>query len=150
MADRRNEFQVNDAMTDISHLCLPVADIPVDSGWLHHQPYPVIGIGPVAMDSGPVDNVDVVVATAAEAQMLVSNIDAFPLAATAFVQVLRCVDSLPVQSGMTVESLAYGTLQGGTEFQAWLESRDERPRTIAGVMAPLCWLSVQEVLSQRY
>ena len=33
---------------------------------------------------------------------------------------------------MTVESLAYATLQGGAEFRSWLETRQEAPLLVAG------------------
>ena len=33
---------------------------------------------------------------------------------------------------MTVESLAYATLQAGPEYQAWQQARDEAPRLVAG------------------
>ena len=111
--------------------CLPVDDLPREAGWLHGQPCPVIAVG-----GDGTDNADVVVATEGEASQLIGNIERFPLASLALVQVLRAVDHLPLQSAMTVESLAYATLQGGAEFRAWLESRSEPPAPVPGGTGP--------------
>ena len=111
----------------VAYICKPLRDLPAESGWLHHQPCPVIGVG-----VGACANADVVVASEAEARSVIANIERYPVAAMTYVQVLRCVEILPVASAMTVESLAYATLQGGTEFQAWLATRPEAPRPVAG------------------
>jgi enoyl-CoA hydratase len=41
-------------------------------------------------------------------------------------------EHLPVEAALTVESLAYATLQAGAEYQAWLKSRAQAPRHVAG------------------
>ncbi|MBP6723637.1 MAG: enoyl-CoA hydratase/isomerase family protein [Halioglobus sp.] len=87
----------------------------------------MIGVG-----AGANANADVVVGTAAEADLLVSRIERTPLAALVLVQVLRCVEQLPLAAALTVESLAYATLQGGADFRAWLQARDTAPQLVAG------------------
>lgn len=116
---------------DELYICLPVEEVPAQPNWLEEQPCPVIAVG-----EGTVRNADVVVPSEKDALSLIKNIENFPLAAMTFVQVLRCVEHLPMQSAMTVESLAYATLQGGSEFRSWLMSRTEAPRLIAGGEGP--------------
>ncbi len=109
------------------YLCLPLHQIPLEECWLQRQSCPVIAIG-----EGATANADVIVGTAADAELLVERIERTPLAALTLVQVLRCVEYLPLEAAMTVESLAYATLQGGAEFRAWLQTRDAAPQLVAG------------------
>jgi len=108
-------------------LCLPLGEIPGVKGWLLRQPRPVIAVG-----EGATANADAIVGDESAAAPLVANIERNPVAALTLVQVLRCVESLPVEAGLTVESLAYATLQGGGEYQAWLASRQHPPGLVAG------------------
>ena len=66
---------------------------------------------------------DVVVSSLREAQSLVRNICANPLAAMVLVQLLRHNARVGMADGLFAESLAYATLQGGAEFQAFLHTR---------------------------
>ena len=50
-----------------------------------------------------------------------------PQAAVVLGGVLQTVESLPVSAALDVESLAYSTLLGGTEFGRWLAGRGPRP-----------------------
>jgi enoyl-CoA hydratase/carnithine racemase len=50
-----------------------------------------------------------------------------PLAATTLAQVLRAGVALDIGGALTVESLAYSTLQSGPEHRRWLETRRARP-----------------------
>jgi enoyl-CoA hydratase/carnithine racemase len=50
-----------------------------------------------------------------------------PQAATTLVQVLRAGSALSVGAALTVESLAYSTLQAGPEHRRWLDSQRSRP-----------------------
>ena len=118
-------------MSETVYRCLAAKDLPSTPDWLHSQPHPVIAVG----EGAPV-NADVVVASDREAGALIANIAQFPVAAMALVQVLRCVEHLPLQSAMTVESLAYATLQGGAEFRRWLAGREELPRQVIGGEGP--------------
>lgn len=100
-------------------------EIPDEPGWLQRQPMPVIAMGFS-------ENVDVVVQDTQEVDLLRSRIERNPVAAMTLVQVLRAVELLPIQAGITVESLAYSTLQAGAEYRSWLESREEAPALLAG------------------
>ena len=51
-----------------------------------------------------------------------------PQAATVLVQVLRLGRGRSLEQGLTVESLAYATLQAGAEHRAWLDGRALRSR----------------------
>ena len=114
-------------MNTVTHLCIPVEEVPGDEGWLLQQACPVIAIG-----EGAASNADVVVGSRRELAPLLANIERAPIAALTLVQVLRCVEHLPVEAALTVESLAYATLQAGAEYQAWLKSRERAPRHVAG------------------
>jgi enoyl-CoA hydratase/carnithine racemase len=74
-------------------------------------PEPWVGAGPGAWES----------ARAVEAAVLRS-----PQAATTLAQVLRVGTALGPAAALVVESLAYSTLQSGTEHQQWLETRPAR------------------------
>jgi hypothetical protein len=53
--------------------------------------------------------------------------EASPQAAATLVQVLRVGQRVNVQAAITLESIAYGLLQAGTEFAGWLERRTPKP-----------------------
>jgi enoyl-CoA hydratase/carnithine racemase len=78
---------------------------------------------------------DVVVATAEELAVVLAAITRTPLAAATLVQVLRAGAALATSEALTVESLAYATLQGGPEFAAWLRGR-RPPATVPTASAP--------------
>jgi hypothetical protein len=75
---------------------------------------------PGADNAFPDTACDVVVSSEAELVGLAANITKAPLAAAALVEVLRTTASLPMAGALTVESLAYATLQAGPEFRGWL------------------------------
>ena len=86
--------------------------------WLRALPCPTIGIA----GSPLADVADVCVDDVGDAACLIDNIHRHPLAAAVLVQVLRAVEALPLADALTVESLAYATLQGGAEFRQWLDA----------------------------
>ncbi len=90
------------------------------TAWLVRLPCPTIAI---ARDvSTPVSRAcDVVLDEPGHALPLLANIEHSPIAATVLVQLLRATIALPVHEALNLESLAYATLQGGAEFQRWLE-----------------------------
>ena len=92
------------------------------NAWLAHLPCPVIGIAP-GLDHLAADTAcDAILSSEAELARVAANIRKAPLAAATLVQVLRTTEALPVGDALTVESLAYATLQAGPEFKAWLET----------------------------
>lgn len=92
--------------------------------WLATLPCPTLAVG-----QGPLAGIcDVHVATPADAAFLAARIDALPLAAATLVQVLRGVEKLPLEAALTLESLAYATLQAGPEFRRWLDMHVRTPR----------------------
>lgn len=100
-------------------------------------PCPVIGVGtepPMEPDSYAV--CDVVVTSDFDLSTILTNIERSPLAAMVLVQVLRATSVMPIAEGLTLESLAYGTLQAGPENSAWLRSRKSTPRQVAESRGP--------------
>ncbi|MEO5839932.1 MAG: enoyl-CoA hydratase/isomerase family protein [Acidimicrobiales bacterium] len=89
---------------------------------LRTLPIVAIGVG------GPHDAFDVVVAGEDELLSLTSAIVANPNASVALVQLLRLGDTLAPLDALVAESLAYATLQGGSEFARWLAARGARVR----------------------
>ncbi len=95
-------------------------DLAALTRWLRALPIPVIGVG----GDGPLAAVvDVLLDSDDDLQAVVSGIEANPEASAVLVQVLRSTESLDVTQALTVESLAYATLQSGTEFKRWLAAR---------------------------
>jgi enoyl-CoA hydratase/carnithine racemase len=92
--------------------------------WLGRQDCPVVGIAAAGVDHPMAFACDLVVASAADAHEILTNIGRAPLAALVLVQLLRCTVALDVESALTVESFAYATLQAGPEFRSWLAEND--------------------------
>lgn len=63
-------------------------------------------------------------ASAPDADMLATAVRQSPLAATIAAQVLRITARLSFPDALTVESFAYSTLLGGSEFTRWRMGRD--------------------------
>ncbi len=104
----------------------PVAGGNADAGeCLGSLPCPVIGIG--RSDALFADATDVVVECLQDAEPLVRNIEANPLAAATLVQLLRHNEQTSVPNGLLAESLAYATLQGSGELRAYLKKRGHTP-----------------------
>jgi len=87
------------------------------SEWLQTLPCPVIGIGDGAAATG----CDAVLNNEKKLSEIAKNIQAAPIAAMTLVQHLRAIEGLPMNKALTVESLAYATVQQGPEFRAWLK-----------------------------
>ena len=66
---------------------------------------------------------DVVVETDAALEGLLSGFTSTPVAALAFVQLLRNGSQLSIRQGLVAESFVYSTLQAGREFREWLSDR---------------------------
>lgn len=113
-------------VTETAFTVLPLESVPRETGWLFAQPVPVIAVG-----QGETDNADIIVAED-DIETVQAAIASSPLAAAALVHVLRVAESLPIQAAMTVESLAYATLQGGIEHQRWLRAQAGDPEMITG------------------
>lgn len=119
------------ALTDSPYLLLDLRVAPPSAlaaalaAWLPGLPCPVIGLGIAPSEAGDTlaQACDVCVASEAQAAPLIDNIRRWPLAAAVLVQVLRAIDTLPLAAALNVESLAYGCLQQGAEFRAWLSTR---------------------------
>lgn len=96
---------------------------------LGELPCPVIAVQapdqhpPAAGLSDFTELADVVVSSLREAQALVRNIRANPLASMILVQLLRHNARVGMADGLFAESLAFATLQGGAEFRAFLDAR---------------------------
>ncbi len=91
---------------------------PRIAAWLRGLPVPCIAVGTCSSDYSAA--CDTQVDTLDAAQPLVANIRQAPRAAAVLVQLLRLTASLSLADALVAESLAYATLQGGAEFQAWL------------------------------
>jgi hypothetical protein len=64
----------------------------------------------------------------AELDALADAIRVHPQATLVAAQVLRTTSTVPIAQALTVESLAYSTLQGGEEHRAWLAARSRPTR----------------------
>ncbi|MFT4047798.1 MAG: enoyl-CoA hydratase/isomerase family protein [Solimonas sp.] len=99
---------------------------PAVAAWLRDVPAPVIGVG--REDAPWAGHCDAVVDSPAAVAPLLEHIRRAPIAAMTLVQLLRLIERLPLADALVAESLAYASLQNGSEFQAWRRTR--------GVMAP--------------
>ncbi|HTT42756.1 MAG TPA: enoyl-CoA hydratase/isomerase family protein [Steroidobacteraceae bacterium] len=94
--------------------------------WLRRQACPVLGVAAPGTEHPWAAACDAVVSTQEQAAALAANVLAAPLAAMVLVQLLRVTEGMEVAAALTVESLAFATLQGGPEFRTWL-GRAPRP-----------------------
>ncbi len=90
-------------------------------------PCPVLGVGPIPESASNL--CDVIVDEEASLDAMIKNIDQHPMAASVLVQTLRAVEHASWQDGLLIESLAYASLQGGPEYQHWLENHDQSTTT---------------------
>lgn len=102
--------------------------------WLRELPCPSIAIAAAPMALTPA--CDVVLGEAAAAAPLLDNIRHSPIAAAVLVQLLRAAETLPVSDALTVESLAYATLQAGPEFRRWLQANRAAAAAVPGDEGP--------------
>ena len=95
---------------------------------LPHLTCPVIGIG---LDGALAPLTDTNVTHPADARSMIANILKHPVAAMTLVQLLRHNEHATVEQGLLAESLAYSTLQGGTEFRTWLSQHAQAEQSTA-------------------
>ena len=89
----------------------------------HLPPCPVIAI---SEDPIPPPLADVVVPNREQAQAVERAISNNPIASAVLVHLLRYNESISIPQRLVAESLAYSTLQHGSEFQRWIRSREPR------------------------
>ena len=97
------------------------------SAWLRQLACPVIGICAASTQSVVSAACDVRLDTAEDAVPLITNIRRTPLAAMVLVQLLRSTERATIEDALFAESLAYATLQGGSEFRQWLTTQNIPP-----------------------
>ncbi|MDB5583560.1 MAG: enoyl-CoA hydratase [Bradyrhizobium sp.] len=102
------------------------------AGWLAQLPCPVIGIG-----AGPLaGSCDVVLENTEALATIERNIALAPMAAMVLVQLLRATGDLPIEQALTMESLAYATVQKGPELAHWLHKGGGSPRPLLPSSGP--------------
>lgn len=90
-------------------------DVP---GELALPPCPVVGLGDASHPLAA--RLDAVVEPPASAETLARQARAMPRAAAVVTQLLRILPSLPLEEGLTAESMAYALLQGSAEHRDWI------------------------------
>lgn len=96
-----------------------------DHAQLGSAPFPLIGLG--APDHSLAVFVDAVIERSVTTEGLIEQVVANPNAAAVAVQLLRDLEGVEVERALTLESLAYGLLQGSAEHGAWLAGRTPSP-----------------------
>jgi enoyl-CoA hydratase/carnithine racemase len=93
-------------------------------------PFPVIGIGnpahPLAF------RLDALLEEPISVGALIRQVTRAPHAAAVAIQLLRALEGMDVEPALSLESCAYGMLQGSTEFGAWLAARPRAPTSPQG------------------
>lgn len=88
---------------------------------LRLPPCPVLGLGP--RDHPLAARLDAILEPRFDAAQLMQAAMAQPLATAVITQLLRILPSLSIDDALTVESLAYATLQGSMKHRRWLTER---------------------------
>lgn len=108
--------------SDVSHLVID-ANEPVET-WSRLPACPIIAIGDT---DNPLSHADVVVADEEELDEIAQAIAERPIASAMFVQLLRHNETCSIEHALYAESLTFSALQHGSEFLAWLSSRNNLP-----------------------
>jgi len=95
-----------------------ISELPSNPAWLYSQTSVVVGVGEAVHPCA-----DVMAVNHQEAERIAARIAQFPQAALALAQVLRAQQYLPTPLALDVESMAFATLQSGSEFHTWLHNR---------------------------
>ena len=104
--------------SDSPALCVEATAItPRSARWLRALPCPVIAMG--AATPAQLRGCDVMIGDSSALLPLLTGISHAPIAAMVLVQLLRTTHKLPLADALTLESLAYATLQQGPEFRRW-------------------------------
>jgi hypothetical protein len=90
--------------------------------WAAAAPAVILGFGPVMHRLGGL--CDLTVDSLRDLRPVIGNIVNSPIAALTLVQTLRLGSSLSAIEALTLESLAYATLQAGGEFKRWSQTRN--------------------------
>ena len=98
----------------------PASECEALAAWLERQACPVLGLARESVAHPLACACDAIATDAEDAAALISNIEAAPLTALVLVQLLRITTKLPIGQALLAESLAYATLQAGSEFRRWL------------------------------
>ncbi|MBS0391207.1 MAG: enoyl-CoA hydratase/isomerase family protein [Proteobacteria bacterium] len=97
--------------------------------WLAAQAGPVIGVGGATVVRHELGAAcDLVLDDDKGLGTLLDNITQAPFTAMTLVQVLRVTEKMPATQALTVESLAYSTLQSGADFRRWFAARPSEPQ----------------------
>ena len=88
-------------------------------------PCPVVGLGEPGHPFAR--HLDAVIEPPVSARRLAGQVLASPVASGVIAQLLRVLPSLSVAEGLTVESLAYGLLQGSAEHRGWIAALRAAP-----------------------
>ncbi|MGH8461461.1 MAG: enoyl-CoA hydratase/isomerase family protein [Stenotrophobium sp.] len=121
----------NVLLVDLAAHSLSLAEQDRIAAWLRQLPCPSIALaGNLLGDDLITQTFDVVVEDATAVAPLLACIQHSPIAATLLVQLLRVTETLPLADALTMESLAYSTLQSGPEFGRWIKThRAPEPAT---------------------
>ena len=97
------------------------APSPLLKAWARGATCVIIGLG--AETHAFAALCDVVLHDRASADSMLVNISRAPMAALVLVQTLRVTENAPLETALTIESMAYATLQSGAEHIAWRAAR---------------------------
>jgi enoyl-CoA hydratase len=129
----REEFS-----TDIIEQLIPL---------LAQLPCPVIALAAERVSTALAAVVDCVLLDEKWLTAIVGNISKAPIAAMSLVQLSKAIDKLDLMAALDMESLTYGCLQGGAEYQTWLQSYTAEPMPALSDQAPVLLERLGEVLS---
>lgn len=87
---------------------------------LQGLPCPVVAVSERALNAAELQAVDCIVSDPAALTAVARTVAQAPLAAMTLVQLSRAIEVLDVMSGLDMESVTYGCLQGGEEYRNWL------------------------------
>ncbi len=104
---------------------------------LGETPEPVLVLADKPLPASLQGAADVVLDSERLLTPIVRNIEKTPIAAMSLVKLSRAIEHLPLESALDMESVTYGCLQGGAEYQRWLQSYQPEPAAPCGDEPPL-------------
>ncbi len=91
---------------------------------LRRLPCPIIGVADEFDRTSGHAVCDLFASPGRDLGRILANIDRSPIAATVLIQTLRATSEMPMLDALAIESMAFATLQFGTEHRGWLSRRN--------------------------
>lgn len=114
---------------------------------LAHLPCPKIGLAHAAIPAELATHLDCVLDDEKWLAPMLRNISHTPIAAMTLVQLSKAIEQLDLMAALDMESVSYACLQGGGEYQSWLQRYTPDPMPVIAVDEPVVLVREESTLT---